>query len=215
MEVNEALLGWAIFVLSYARARMLKLEGLRRAEQRNPDEPRLDRFCLLGHYPTLNPQPEKQCRQLQRARELINNPCQRWPGLYRIVLDICRHDCVCQHPGRAACRELTVAGPWGVKNQFITLITKLCISNSAKYRHCILPSTVRNVPSCWCFLLYRDCTLFYPVKHFWIRLMGKIAIKMYSFGLLMVCPAQASKLFLMEACVTGPFLMCFLAICWW
>lgn len=166
MEGNEALLGWAIFVLSYARTRMIKLEGLRRAGQTNPDEPRLHRFCLLSHYPILNPFPEKQGRQLQRAHELINNPCQRSPGLHRVVLDICRHDYICQQPARAACRELTVAGPWGVKNQFITLITKLCISNSAKYRQCILPSTVRCVPLCRCFLVYHDCTLFYPVKHF-------------------------------------------------
>lgn len=43
--------------------------------------------------------------------------------------------------------------------------------------------------------------------------MGKIAIKIYSFGLLMIYPAQASKIFLMEAYITGPFLMSFLAIC--
>lgn len=159
--------------------------------------------------------PERQCRHLQRAHELINNPCQRWPGLYRVVLDICCHDYICQQAGRAACRELTVAGPWGVKKQFITLITKLCISNSAKHRQCMLPSAVRYVPLCWCFLVYCDCTLFYPVKLFWIWLTGKTAIKMYSFGLLMICPAQGSKLFLMEACVMDAFLMFFLAICWW
>lgn len=151
MEGNEAPLGWAIFVLSYARARMIKLEGLRRARQRKPDEPRLDRFCLLSHCSTLNPFPEKQCRQLQQAHELMTNPCQRWPRLHRLVLDICHHDYICQQLGRAACRELTVASPWGVKNQFMTLITKFCISNSAKFRQCILPSTVRCVPLCWWF----------------------------------------------------------------
>lgn len=134
-----------------------------------------------------------------------------WP--VQSCLGYLPHAYICQQLGRAACRELTVAGPRGVENQFITLITKLCISNSAKYRHYILPSTVRYVPLCWCFLVYRECTLFYTVKHFWIWLKGEIAIKMYSFGLLMICPAQASKLSLMEACVMGPFLMSFLAIC--
>lgn len=133
MEVNEALFGRAIFVQSCGRASMLKLEGLRRAEQRNPaaDEPRFERFCLLSHYPALNPFPQKQCRQLHRACELINKPCRRWPGLYRAVLDICLHDCICQRTRKAACRELTVAGPWGVRNQFITIITKLFLCTSS------------------------------------------------------------------------------------
>lgn len=117
---------WPSYICtSCTRARMLKLEGLRRAGQRNPaaDKPRFDRFCLLSHYPTPNPFSQKQCRQLHRVCELINKPCQRWPGLYRTVLDICLYDCICQQTRKAACRQLAVAGPWGVENQFITIVT--------------------------------------------------------------------------------------------
>lgn len=207
---------WSPAWMSYICAKLCQSQDDKtgRVEESRAEKPRFDTFCLFNHYPNQSI-PEKQRRHLQRAHELINNPCQRWPGLYRVVLDICCHDYICQQAGRAACRELTVAGPWGVKKQFITLITKLCISNSAKHRQCMLPSAVRHVPLCWCFLVYRGCTLFYPVKHFWIWVMGKTAIKMYSFRLLMICPAQGSELFLMEACVMGPFHMCFLAICWW
>ena len=109
---------------------MLKLEGLRRAGQRNPapDEPRFDRFCLLSCYPSDSVPPEAVQVTLQ---SLVNIPCRRWPGLYRAVLDSCLHDCICQQTRKAACRELTVAGPWGVRSQFITIITKLFFCTSS------------------------------------------------------------------------------------
>lgn len=221
VEANEVLFGQAIFVQRCARARMLKLEGLRRAGQRNPaaDEPKFDRICSLSHHPALNLFPQKQGRQLHRACELINKPCRRWPGLYRAVLDICLHDCICQQTRKAACRELTVAGPWGVRNQFITIITKLFLCTSSLIQQNIATASCLQLvgmsPSAVVFFLYSGSTLLYPVKCFWMQLLGKIAIKMYSFGLLMLCPVQGSKLFLIEDCFTGLFLMQFIDIWWW
>lgn len=220
MEANEVLFGRAIFVQSCARARTLKLEGLRRAGQRNPatDKPRFDRVCLLSHYPARNSFPQKQRRQLHRGCKLISKPCRRWPGLHKAVLDICLRDCICQQTRKAACRELTVAGPWGVRNQFITIITKLFLYTSSLIQQSIATASCLQIlgmsPSAAVVFLYRDSTVLYPVKHFWMQLVGKIAIKRYSFGILVIWVLRAQNFLLWEL-FTGPFFMLFIDICWW
>lgn len=50
-------------------------------------------------------------------------------------------------------------------------------------------------------------------KAFWMHQIGKIVIKIYSFGLLMICPAQHSNLALREACFSYPFVILFIDIC--